>query len=324
MSVLDLTSLEPNKISRDLKGKFILIFGPPKIGKTSLSSLFPKPLLFCFERGVAALPNVKAVNIDRWSDFKQYCSQLKKPEVKEQFETLVIDTAGIATDLCEKFILNQNNVEKLSDLSWGDGWTQYKKEFETTFRELTYLGYGIVFIGHSVQKATTFKDAEGEPIQAEYPDIAKTGMKVINRLVDVIAYLGAEYDISGKSERYLYLRATPYIFAGSRYRFLPEKIPFGYDSLVNAIADSIETEVKMGASTTDKTDMTPSLQREYSEAIAEARELWLKLTANDNEEMVRKILKIVSKYLGKEMKLSEIPAQQQDILEVIISEMKEL
>ena len=26
-----------------------------------------------------------------------------------------------------------------------DGWTQYKKEFENTFRELTYLGYGIVF-----------------------------------------------------------------------------------------------------------------------------------------------------------------------------------
>ena len=35
------------------------------------------------------------------------------------YETIIIDTAGIAADLCEKFILNQNNIEKLSDLSWG-------------------------------------------------------------------------------------------------------------------------------------------------------------------------------------------------------------
>ena len=42
------------------------------------------------------------------------------------------------------------------------------------------------------------------------------------------------------------------------------------------------------------------------------------------KKMVDKILKIVSKYLGREAKLSEILASQQDILEVIISEMKEL
>lgn len=31
MAVLDLTKIEPNKISRDLKGKFVLIYGEPKI-----------------------------------------------------------------------------------------------------------------------------------------------------------------------------------------------------------------------------------------------------------------------------------------------------
>ncbi len=30
MAVLDLMNLEPNKISRDLKGKFILVYGEPK------------------------------------------------------------------------------------------------------------------------------------------------------------------------------------------------------------------------------------------------------------------------------------------------------
>lgn len=205
-----------------------------------------------------------------------------------------------------------------------DGWTQYKKEFENTFRELTYLGYGIVFIAHSTQKATNFNDAEGEPIMSSYPDITKTGMKIINRLVDVIGYLSVEYDEKANAERFLYLRPTPYIFAGSRYRFIKEKIPFGYESLVNAITDSIEKEVELGAKTTDETHIAPEAQRDFAEAVTEAKDLWIKLTANNNEKMVDKILKIVSKYLGREAKLSEIPASQQDILEVIISEMKEL
>ena len=40
MAGIDIFNIEPNKISRDLKGKFILIYGEAKSGKTSFSSLF--------------------------------------------------------------------------------------------------------------------------------------------------------------------------------------------------------------------------------------------------------------------------------------------
>ena len=63
MAVVDIFNIEPTKISRDLKGKFVLIYGEAKSGKTSFSSLFPKPLLCAFERGYNALPGVKAVDI---------------------------------------------------------------------------------------------------------------------------------------------------------------------------------------------------------------------------------------------------------------------
>ncbi len=42
---IDLLNLEPTKISRDLKGKYILIYSTPKGGKTSLAVQFPKNLL---------------------------------------------------------------------------------------------------------------------------------------------------------------------------------------------------------------------------------------------------------------------------------------
>ena len=49
--MIDLLNLEPTKISKDLKGKYILIYGRPKIGKTTLASEFPKNLLLAFEPG---------------------------------------------------------------------------------------------------------------------------------------------------------------------------------------------------------------------------------------------------------------------------------
>lgn len=42
---IDLLNLEPTKISRDLKGKYVLIYAQPKAGKTSLAVQFPKNLL---------------------------------------------------------------------------------------------------------------------------------------------------------------------------------------------------------------------------------------------------------------------------------------
>lgn len=43
--MIDLVNLEPTQISKDLRGKFMLIYGLPKAGKTSLAVEFPKALL---------------------------------------------------------------------------------------------------------------------------------------------------------------------------------------------------------------------------------------------------------------------------------------
>ena len=250
---------------------------------------------------------------------------MKKPEAANLYETIIIDTVGIATDMCEKFILAQNDAETLSEIPWGGGWTQYKKEFDTTFRELTYLGYGIVFIAHSKTKATTFVDADGETISSYYPDVTKTGMNIVNRLVDVIAYLSVEFDEHGNGSRFLYTRQTPYVFAGSRYKYLAEKIPFGYQELVDAIADAIQKAiVQDGAEVTDHTAIAPQKQQPFEELFTEAKDMWVKLTANDNVDNAQAILAIVKKHLGRDAKISEITASQQDILELIILDMKEM
>lgn len=321
---IDIFSIEPNKISRDLKGKYVLIYSKPKVGKTSLAAQFPRALLCAFEIGYHALPGVKPIDIGSWSDFKKVVQQLKLPKAREMYDTVVIDTVSIATDLCEKYILAQNDVSALGDIPWGAGWSQYKKEFDTPFRELTQLGYGIVFICHSKEVSTDLKDDDGNDIKGVTPDINKTGLNTVNRLVDIIGYISSEFQADGTSKRYFYTRQTPTVFAGSRYKYLAPKIEFGYEPLVNAIADAIEKEVAEGAEVTDSTSLAPEEMRPFGDAMAEAKELWTKLVGNGNTENVEKIKASIMNAFGVQKKLSEIKEDQQELLEAVIADMKNM
>ena len=116
MAQVDLLNLKPTTISRDLKGKFILLYGEPKSGKTSMASLFPRNLLLATEVGYHALPNIFAQDIDSWATFKTVLRQLKDDQVKAQFDTITIDTISLLSDLCEKFICSREGIKVLGDI----------------------------------------------------------------------------------------------------------------------------------------------------------------------------------------------------------------
>ena len=106
--MIDLMNLQPTHISKNLKGKFILLYGLPKIGKTTFLSKIPKTLILSFEPGTNALNNVYAQPIQSWSDFKSAIQQLRLPQLKEKFDIIGIDTADVAYDLCVKHICSTN------------------------------------------------------------------------------------------------------------------------------------------------------------------------------------------------------------------------
>lgn len=118
---IDILNIQPSVISRDLKGKYIAIYGKEKVGKTSFAASFPKNLILSFEIGTNALSGIRAQKIERWSDFKLVLRQLEKPEAQAMYDTITIDTVTIAWDLCETYICAQHGVQKISDIPWGGG-----------------------------------------------------------------------------------------------------------------------------------------------------------------------------------------------------------
>lgn len=319
---LDLLNIEPTTISRDLKGKYICIYSQPKAGKTSFAVQCPNNLLLAFEKGYNALGGVKAADITTWSEFKVAIRQLAKPEVKAMYDTITIDTIGIAWELCEKYISAQNNVPTIGDIPWGKGFKLCTQEFSDAIRAITMLGYGLIIIAHS--KTRIEKVGDDNTIEIIEPAIPERAHGVVNQLVDIIGYIGIDFDENGNSRRTLYTRRTPTLMAGSRFKHLPAKIPFGYQELTEALVRAIEMSgSEDGAVIVDSSERTGSLidKRPFEEAQTEARDLWTALVES-NPDNANRILNLVENIFGERKKLSEIIASQQDLFELLIVEMR--
>jgi len=145
--------------------------------------------------------------------------------------------------------------------------------------------------------------------------------------VDIIGYIGNEW-VNGERKRWLYTRETPTLFAGSRFKYMPDKIPFGYDELVNAIADAIEmAEKKDGATVVDTTKTKSETKLDFGEVREKAQTLWKQLVGegeNARPEVASAILKKIEMTMGRRMKLSEFTEDQVDLLQLVVIDMEEM
>ena len=319
---IDIFNIQPTTISRDLKGKFVCIYSLPKVGKTSMACQFPKNLLCAFEKGYNAIAGIKPVDIAKWSDFKLVLRQLEKPEARQMYDTVTLDTIGIAWEMCEQFVCAQNGVQKIGDIPWGGGYTACKKEFESCLRKITQLGYGLVVIAHVDRRIE--KRSDDSEVEIIAPSIPKRAYDIVNQLVDIIGYIDITWDEEGNSERWLYTRKTPTVMAGSRFKYLAPKIKFGYNELVNAIGEAIDKSEKLdGATVVETIDIAVEDVLDYKSIRAEASELWQKLVEKD-EENATIILKKVEMIFGRPMKLSEITEDQVDLFNLVLLDMRDM
>lgn len=283
--------------------------------------MFPKAVLFAFEKGYNAIGNAYPYDINKWSDFKYALRDLEDPRAREKFSTVIIDTVSIAWELCEQNVCIQNGVQKISEIPWGAGYTLCKKEFETSLRKITQLGYGVVLIAHNTSRIE--KDVDGNEKEIISPDLPKRAAEICNGLVDIIGYIGNEF-VNGETKRFLYTRETPTLFAGSRFKYLAPKIPFGYNELVNAVSEAIQKSEELdGIQVVDQTPAIaqPEVKLDFATVRAQAAELWTTLVTKDEENSTT-ILKKVEIIMGHKMKLSEFTEEQVDLLQMVVDEMK--
>ena len=74
----------------------------------------PSPLLLALEKGYNAIPGIIAQDVTSWAEMKMVLRELKKPEVREKFKTLIIDTVDQAAVCCEKYVCSQYEADSIA------------------------------------------------------------------------------------------------------------------------------------------------------------------------------------------------------------------
>ena len=321
---INLLTLEPHKVSRDLSGYITYIYGAPKTGKTTLASQMPKPLLLAFEKGYNALPGVIAQDITSWSEMKAVLRDLKKPEVKERFSTICIDTIDIAAVLCDKYVCSQNDVDAIGDIPYGGGWGLLKKEFEGTFRAITQMGYALFFISHSKDK--TFKREDGSEYNQIIPSVSTMYNSIVENMVDIYGYMHAVRTENGTNIRITLRSNDGSISCGGRFKYIPQEIGPTYQDLVNALNEAIDKEAAETNGqfvTNEKIISETPIKKDFQSLMAEFQEIAQSLVSKDSANST-KITAIVEKHLGKGKKVSECTERQIEVVDFVVDELKSL
>lgn len=328
---IDIFNIQPSTISRDLSGKSYMFYGGYKTGKTSVAVKFPRHFVLGFEKGWNLLSGVFGQPITKWKDALDVKKQLltdaeqvrlgKKEQTK--YQTIIMDTAGIAYTMCEKYTLVQEGVDNMSDTEDKRGYKKCLHEFEDFVNDLVKAGYTFIAICHAV---TVEVKINGVKVEQTRPEIDKRGLAFLGGLVDVLGYVSNDKKYTtDKAHSVLFQRGSEdALLAGNRNPYSSTMIPFTYDALLKDMQQAIDKLEEEGATVTDiPTDVykDASENLSYETLMESIQDMAKKCVA---EQKVDIYLKVVEKYLGKGKKVSMLAEDQTDLLQLIYDELTEL
>lgn len=298
--------------------------------KTSQAVKFPKCILLAFEKGYSMLSGVIAQPINKWAEALDVKRQLlkdseavKKGEKTETaFKTVIVDTCDIAYDLCEKYILDKEGVQYLDESTNMRAYRALSKEYDQFFQEIVKAGYTLVIISHATSKQIK---ENGEKFDKTIPTVPDRGFLVISRLVDVTAYASYEANEDGKTTSVLNLRGSKFLEAGSRNKYMSDRIPFTYEALRDDMAQAIDRLESEGGATvvSTSTDMyaDQSDKLDFNKTVSEIRSIAMALKKAD---IMDKYIGITERYLGKNRLVKDCDEGQIDMLGLILTDLRDL
>lgn len=327
-----LLNLEPSSISRDLSGYLTYIYGSPKVGKTTLARDMGALIVAC-EDGTRALTGAYVQKVKNWADIRAIMRLCKDERFKARYKAIAIDTIDVAATYCEKYVCAQLDIQTLGEGGWTkNGWSTFKKEFEDVFRTITMEGFAVLFISHDKTEEITRLD--GTKYNRIVPTPPSSANNIIKNMADLIIY---GYFDPITQERYMMLRSIDgMVDVGSRFQYIEPKIPFGYQSLVDAINTAIDKEEEMGGKVVDSKTLEKTKDLDFDELMDKFSKIisdipGSKDTNQSTEEgkhfieyWAPRITEITNKYLGTGKKVSQCTRAQVEQLSLIIDEISEM
>ena len=269
--------IQKNEISYNIKDYVHLIMGSKKIGKSTLFAQIgrleyglDKTLCISMgdEYGHKVLKNLPYAHPTNWDEFYELVHDMVVHPEDYPYELVSIDTIDVMVDMAIDKILKEHYIKfkepckSINDAfgGYGRGREAVCRLISNTVELIKQSKYGLFLIGHNKVRPQEDKDGVKflqltSNLEGQYYNTFAYKADIICN-IDVEQSVGdAVFDANGKvkkagklqdSERYMYFRSDGYVDAGSRFRNIPNRVPFTNDpevaakNYINAIKEGIK------------------------------------------------------------------------------------
>lgn len=206
-----------------LQSKKVLLYGSPKVGKSTFCSHLPNALFLATEPGLDSLSRYE-VSITSWDDMLEACADIAAGD--HHYETIIIDTIDNAWRYCTAWMCKKHRVEYEGDLQYGKGSALVNTEFHRVITKLSNLPYGLWMISHA--KNITVESKVTKDYTKVVPTVPDRARNVVVAMADFILYCSMEEKMRMEKliqTRTIHTKPNLYFEAGDRTGLLPEEIP---------------------------------------------------------------------------------------------------
>lgn len=227
---------EKTSPSTGLGNQIILLYGRPKVGKSTLASKFPNAIFAATEPGLKYM-QVHQMQIGSWKEFSEMCFALLNTE--HEFKTLVIDTVDLLWNFLCDYICKREGVPHVSDLKFGKGHGMAKDEMQRVLSKVANIStksghnMGLVLISHA-------NEIELDKRLVWVPSLSKAPRNMLTGMSDLVCFADIHQSGDGNVSRVLRLAPHPNYMTGGRMCGLPAVIDLDYGEFSEAMQASIE------------------------------------------------------------------------------------
>lgn len=223
---------KPTPPKTDLAALTTLIYGQPKIGKSTFCAASEGALFLATEPGLNNL-EVYQVAITSWETLLATLADVAKGD--HPFKTLVIDTVDNAYKMCVDYICAQHNVTHPTDLEYGKGHGLINNEFQRVLNKLGALPYGLMLTSHA--QTVEIKTRTGK-YDKTVPTLPNKAREILLGLVDIILFADMTQVKNEKGDmveqRVIRTKPASAYEAGDRTGRLPEVLPLDFNTFALA------------------------------------------------------------------------------------------
>lgn len=244
----------------------VVMYGGEGIGKTTLASQFPDPLVLDTEDGTNQL-DVARVVVGDWQTMRTAVAALQVD--RQGFSTLVVDSIDWAERLLVEQVCKDNNKDSVEAFPFGKGWVMVAEQmgkFLDSLDGLVAAGMNVVLVGHSTVKRVSPPEMT-EGYDRHELKLSKQVSPLVKEWADAVIFLnyrtrvvegtdGRSKAVGGK-ERFMFAERCAAFDAKNRYG-LPAEMPMGIAALAPMFAS---TKAKAAAPAAVQSDRKGWLER---------------------------------------------------------------